>query len=87
MMKYKDTLDKIAAKAAKITLPEPLHLMVEINHHFLSYFYVSYEVDDDGFIEILDVEVDSFAPEFQLFTIEPLSNVLDKFIVDCLERL
>jgi len=86
-MKYKDTLDKIADKAAKITLPEPLHLMAEINHYFLSYFYVSYELDDDGFIETLDVEVDSFAPEFQLFTIEPLSNVLDEFIIDCLERI
>lgn len=86
-MRYKDTLDKIARGASKITYPEPLSLMLEINAHFLSYFYVTYDMDSYEGISIVHVEIDSFAPEFMLFGIEPLSEVLDKFIIECLESM
>lgn len=84
-MQYKDTLNNITAKCSKISYPEAIHLMIEIKPDFLSYFYIAYTYDIEIGFEIEEVDIDSLAPEFVLFGVEPLSEVLDKFILECLE--
>lgn len=85
-MRYKATLKEIIQATGKSELPEPLHIMVEMDKDFTSLFYVTYNVDEKGWVAVEDVAIDSDYPEYKLFGVEPLSILLDDFIMACVEE-